>query len=114
MVIQVDVKLSRSPFLDRYQRLSKAEMMHLQEGEAKDTGNLAPEIKAVMTSWHNSYGSGTPPILQFILASVASDQHYGALYVCEPPSTVVKSLAAPVAIGRGSRAVEPLLSMRRS
>lgn len=79
---------------------------------AADPRNPTAEIKAVMTSWHNSYGTTQPPHLQFLLARVVppyTRMDNGTIYLCEPPATVMETTQA--AIGRGSRAVDPLLSI---
>jgi 20S proteasome alpha/beta subunit len=71
---------------------------------------LAPDVTSVMASWYNSYGVTQPPQLQFILGAVVIGHEGGNVYLCEPPATVLNTIG-PVAIGRGARAVEPLLSV---
>jgi hypothetical protein len=71
---------------------------------------LAPDVTSVMASWYNSYGAAQVPHLQFILGSVVIGHKDGNVYLCEPPATVLNTIG-PIAIGRGARAVEPLLSI---
>jgi 20S proteasome alpha/beta subunit len=79
-----------------------AEEISLAAG-ARDAG---PEhIKAIMTAWHNAYGEQRAPQLQFVLGDGVNQ----TIYLCEPPATVWE--CGPIAIGRGSRAVEPFLDI---
>jgi hypothetical protein len=63
------------------------------------------DIKPIMTAWHNAYGKQQAPQLQFILGDAA----HKAIYLCEPPATVLE--CCPLAIGRGARAVEPYMDI---
>jgi hypothetical protein len=74
-------------------------------GNAKMEEEEERDIKDVMTVWHNSYGAQQAPNLQFIVGIVSGNLE--RILLCEPPATVLES--HPVAIGRGARAVEPLL-----
>lgn len=76
-------------------------------GDAQDEGSAKSNIKAVMTTWHNAYGSQSAPHLQFVVGIVAPGER--DVLLCEPPATVIED--APVAIGRGARAVERFLEL---
>jgi 20S proteasome alpha/beta subunit len=66
-------------------------------------------IKKVMGPWYNSYRRVQPPQVQFLIAFTQIGWDGAALYYCEPPSTVASG--GRIAIGKGSRAVDPLLNI---
>ncbi|MGH9495998.1 MAG: hypothetical protein ACRD3B_13445 [Candidatus Sulfotelmatobacter sp.] len=75
-----------------------------QDGRAVDRA-----IKKVMGTWHRSYGQTQPPVVEFLLAlSIQSPRSIFGLFYCQPPSTRMRC-REPMAIGRGSRPVDPLL-----
>lgn len=82
-----------------------AEQIVTAIGRSKNWLDTEMRIKEVMTKWYNAYGAHHAPTLQFILGVTPSDG--GSIYLCEPPATVLDCI--PLAIGRGSRAVESLL-----
>jgi hypothetical protein len=70
---------------------------------------IEPGIKSVMGSWYSGYRHVQPPQVQFILAFTQEGWKNASLYYCEPPNTV--AYGSPIAIGKGSRAVDPVLSL---
>jgi hypothetical protein len=70
---------------------------------------IEPGIKSVMEAWYNGYRHVQPPQVQFILAFTQEGWKSAALYYCEPPNTV--AYGSPIAIGKGSRAVDPALNL---
>jgi hypothetical protein len=68
---------------------------------------IEPIVKHAMTEWHSGYTQVEPPETEFILAATAGLQ-YNRLFFCEPPNTVT-CLGDPIAVGCGSRIVDPLL-----
>ncbi|HEY4905204.1 MAG TPA: hypothetical protein VIH89_17135 [Candidatus Sulfotelmatobacter sp.] len=86
-----------------------SEQIAMAVGDAQDDeDSMELGIKAVMTAWHNAYGAQPAPHLQFIVGVVTPN--IGHVLLCEPPATVIEG--APVAIGRGARAVEPFLDLQ--
>jgi hypothetical protein len=69
-------------------------------------------IKAIMGRWYNGYHHVHPPQVQFILALIQRGWSRAMLYYCEPPNTV--AFGSPIAIGKGSRAVDPKLDILRA
>jgi hypothetical protein len=66
-------------------------------------------IKPVMERWYNSYHHIQPPQIQFLLAFIQESWERAMLYYCEPPSTV--AYGSHIAIGKGSRVVDPHLGI---
>jgi len=66
-------------------------------------------IKPVMERWYNGYHHIQPPQIQFLLAFAQESWDSVMLYYCEPPNTVAHG--SPIAIGKGSRAVDPALNI---
>jgi 20S proteasome alpha/beta subunit len=66
-------------------------------------------VKRVMGPWYNGYHYVHPPQIQFLLAFTQQGWERAMLYFCEPPNTV--SYGSPIAIGKGSRAVDPALDI---
>jgi hypothetical protein len=66
-------------------------------------------VKRVMGPWYNSYHHVQPPQIQFLIAFTQEGWEQPTLYFCEPPSTV--SYGSPIAIGKGSRVVDPALDI---
>jgi hypothetical protein len=66
-------------------------------------------VKSVMEPWYNSYHHTQPPQIQFLLAFTQEGWQQAMLFYCEPPNTV--SYGSPMAIGKGSRAVDPALDI---
>jgi hypothetical protein len=82
-----------------------ANEMMVAIGNAKTPKEEEEKIKDIMTAWHNAYGAQEAPRLQFIIGAMSGSLE--RILLCEPPATVLEE--HPVAIGRGARAVEPLL-----
>jgi len=80
--------------------------------KAKEFVGIKKAIAAVMGSWYNGYKHIQPPQIQFIISLIQEGWSSAHLYYCEPPSTV--AIGSPVAIGKGARAVEPVLDILRS
>jgi 20S proteasome alpha/beta subunit len=87
-----------------------ASMMASELGSAacgsESWAEISQNLKRVMTEWYSGFGGAKPPVLQFILS-------YGGLfnsglYFCEPPNTVLR-VSHVIAIGRGSRPIEPMM-----
>jgi 20S proteasome alpha/beta subunit len=70
---------------------------------------VEPGIKSVMGTWFNDFQQIRPPSVQFLLALIQEGWENASLYYCEPPNTV--AYGSPIAIGKGSRPVEPLLDI---
>jgi hypothetical protein len=68
---------------------------------------IEPIIKKVMTAWYSKYLQFQPPELSFILAARAGLQNK-RIFLCQPPNTVTL-MESPIAVGGGSRVVDPLL-----
>jgi len=68
-------------------------------------------VKRVMEPWYNGYHHVHPPQIQFLLAFIQEGSEQAVLYFCEPPNTV--SYGSPIAIGKGSRVVDPVLDILR-
>ena len=66
-------------------------------------------IKAVMERWHNGYRHVQPPQVQFMLALIQKGWSNASLYFCEPPNAIAHG--SPLAIGKGSRVVDPVLDI---
>lgn len=73
----------------------------------KDRFKFEATIKKVMKAWHSGYTQVQPPEAEFILATTVGLQ-CPRLYYCEAPNTVALKYG-PIALGCGSRIVDPLL-----
>lgn len=77
---------------------------------SRDTVNhyeIAPAITQAMKEWQADYTSVGPPSISFMLGALAGQQN-ARIYYCEPPNTVTR-MNGTVAIGCGSRIVDPLI-----
>ena len=74
----------------------------------RESKNQEILLKNAMGRWYRSYGHSQPPVIEFLVGKVIVDKWAG-LYYLQPPSTIL--IKAPMAIGRGARPVEPLLSL---
>jgi hypothetical protein len=65
-------------------------------------------LRNAMGRWYRSYGHSQIPVLEFLVGKVIVNDWAG-LYYLSPPSTIL--IQAPMAIGRGARPVEHLLTL---
>jgi hypothetical protein len=84
-----------------------ADILESLAKDSTDRFKIESTVKDRMKEWHSSYTQIQPPDTKFILAATAGLQ-FARLYFCEPPSTVTR-VHAPIAVGCGSRIVDPLL-----
>jgi len=78
---------------------------------AKKPFRIEETVKAVMGKWFNGYHHVQPPQIQFLLAFTQESWDSVMLYYCEPPNTVAHG--SNIAIGKGSRVVDPALDIFR-
>jgi 20S proteasome alpha/beta subunit len=76
---------------------------------AEEPFSIGKTVRGVMQPWYNSYHHVQPPQVQFILTFTQQGWDGANVFYCEPPSTVTRR--SPLAIGKGSRAVEPALDV---
>jgi hypothetical protein len=94
---------------DAYAAKMLAEDISTAISRADKSFRMDDTVKRVMEPWYNSYHHVHPPQIQFLIAFTQEKWERAMLYYCEPPSTV--SWGSPIAIGKGSRVVDPALDI---
>lgn len=79
--------------------------------DAKNSAHIKQAIGGVMQNWYNGFRHIQPPQIQFIISLIQEGSENAVLYYCEPPNTIAEG--SPIAIGKGARAVDPVLDILR-